>query len=356
MNKELKKRLKEKWKAKVLLYISLAGVIPPVFYMVQGFSELGVDEFFNRYPWGDILFGIAHSIFITLASAVVSMSIITWLQITMPWEKSVLKRLVAELVLTCAGVSVIMVIAGAWYIGAGMHQFSMNDEGIIFRWIATGIIMNVTITTFYEGYYFLQKWKLSIVKAERLEKENLVAQFEVLKTQVNPHFLFNSLNVLSSLVHEDADKAELFIDEFSSVYRYLLEIHNKESVSLQEELEVVDSYIYLQSIRFGKGVFVAINIADELKEKQIPPLAIQLCVENAIKHNAISEDSPLSVEVRADVKEVVVENNLQPRINVKSTGKGLANLKKRYKLFSEYQPDFYKNDTHFVARLPFVGN
>ncbi|MEM9987800.1 MAG: histidine kinase, partial [Bacteroidota bacterium] len=169
--------------------------------------------------------------------------------------------------------------------------------------------------------------------------------------------LFNSLNVLSSLIHRDLDQSETFITEFSRIYRYVLETHQQSLVPLDRELSFVQSYLFLQKIRFGEALVIEMKDDFEQTEnpKLLPPLSLQLVLENAIKHNVSSPEHPLaiSIEVRSD--QVRVKNAYQPRPNgAASTGMGQDNLRQRYRLLEAPEPTFYRQEQSYWAILPLV--
>ncbi|MBX2842278.1 MAG: histidine kinase [Flammeovirgaceae bacterium] len=195
-----------------------------------------------------------------------------------------------------------------------------------------------------------------LVKTERQEKENVIAQLENLKNQVNPHFLFNSLNVLSALVEKDAKLARQFVQKLSKVYRYALEHKDQIVVTLRDEMKYIKNYVFLQKIRFNEGLEVNNNIEEEKLDLYIPPSAVQLIVENAIKHNVISKDDPLRIEIFVDENNLlVVKNNLQLREDsVDSTGIGQQNLLTRYKFLSNKPPEFSREDGFFYSKIPLL--
>lgn len=196
------------------------------------------------------------------------------------------------------------------------------------------------------------------VRAERLEKENVQAQFAALKSQVNPHFLFNSLSILSSLVHADADLSEKFIDQLSRAYRYILEQKDNERVLLKTELEFIQAYRFLLNIRFENKFDVLINVpeADQTRYS-IAPLTLQLLVENAVKHNRMSAKEPLKVRIKLDGDCLLVENNLQTRPKSEnSTGVGLENIITRYALLTDQPVWVGESDGLFVVKIPLLLN
>lgn len=191
----------------------------------------------------------------------------------------------------------------------------------------------------------------------KLQKENLQSQFDVLKQQVNPHFLFNSLNVLTSLIRLEPELAEKFTEHLAKVYRYVLENKDNELVTLCTEMGFLDAYIFLINIRFMDKVQVNIRIPEEKRNNRIIPLAMQLLIENAIKHNAMSKKSPLVIDIFIDQdNHLNVVNNLQEReAHMTSTGVGLKNIQNRYRLLNNTVPVFEKTETHFIARIPLVA-
>lgn len=192
----------------------------------------------------------------------------------------------------------------------------------------------------------------------KLQKENLQSQFEVLRQQVNPHFLFNSLNVLTSLIKLEPDLAEKFTEHLSKVYRYVLENKDNDLVNLQTELDFLDAYIFLLNIRFIDKIEVSVSIEEDKKELLILPLALQLLIENAIKHNSMSKKNPLKIEIFIDNENKLnVVNNLQEReSHMASTGVGLKNIEYRYKLLEMEPPQFIKTENMFIARIPVKTN
>jgi len=190
----------------------------------------------------------------------------------------------------------------------------------------------------------------------KVQKENLQSQFEVLKQQVNPHFLFNSLNVLTSLIKIDPDLAESFTERLSKVYRYVLENKEKDVVSLSTELEFLKAYLFLLEIRFMNKIVIEINIDKSYYDYQILPIAIQLLIENAIKHNTFSKVKPLKIEIFVDHQQRLnIINNLNIReTKLASTGVGLENISRRYALVSDQKPEFNSTSNQFIAKLPLL--
>ncbi len=190
----------------------------------------------------------------------------------------------------------------------------------------------------------------------KFQKENLQSQFDVLKQQVNPHFLFNSLNVLTSLIKLEPDLAEKFSEQLSKVYRYILENKDYDLVDLNTELNFLDAYIFLLNIRFVGKLHVNIDITDNFRAYKIIPLAMQLLIENAIKHNIMSKSHPLNIDIFVDPENFMnVVNNLQERpSNIASTGVGIKNICNRYKLLDLPEPEFSKTEHQFIAKIKLI--
>jgi two-component system, LytTR family, sensor kinase len=196
------------------------------------------------------------------------------------------------------------------------------------------------------------------IQAEQLMKENALAQFEALKNQVSPHFLFNSLSILSSLVHVDANLSEKFIDQLSKAYRYILEQKDNDTVSLKTELDFLNAYAFLLKIRFENKFDVKISITDQEAEKyHIAPLTLQLLIENCVKHNRMSQKEPLIVTILIKGDYLVVINPVRPRSElegIKSTGIGLTNIKNRYQLLTKSLVQIGHDEGLFTVKIPLL--
>jgi len=194
------------------------------------------------------------------------------------------------------------------------------------------------------------------IKAEELGKEAAQAQFSALRNQVNPHFLFNSLSILSSLVEVDAKLSVQFINRLSKAYRYILEQRDAERVPLRTELDFIDSYTFLLRIRFDERLQVHINVTEGDRDRfQIAPLTLQLLVENAVKHNRMSDEEPLIVTIDRQDDYLRVTNPLQPRPRMEeSTGVGLTNIVNRYRLLSDKPVWVGESEGAFVVKIPLL--
>jgi two-component system, LytTR family, sensor kinase len=219
------------------------------------------------------------------------------------------------------------------------------------------IFCTIMIIAIYESIYFMHELRHSVEETENLKRENLAAQLNALRTQVNPHFLFNNLNTLSSLIPENPNHAVDFVQQLSKVYRHILEVKDEKCILLKDELEVLNAYTFLLKTRFDKNLDVNITIPPEKMQKKIVPLSLQILMENAIKHNIVSAEKPLQINVFAQNGSLVVSNNLQIKNQInESTGIGLDNIRNRYKLISEKAVTVTESDTNFTVSIPLIDN
>jgi sensor histidine kinase YesM len=229
-------------------------------------------------------------------------------------------------------------------------------EDYVFQFII-GFIMIVIFGSIYEALYYFRLLHKAYNETDELRKINLQIQLDSLKNQVNPHFLFNALNSLSSLISENPKLAETFVDEMASVYRYLLQNNEKELTTLKAELNFIASYFHLLQTRYGAGIALNIDVPLHYLTHKIPPLTLQLLVENAVKHNAISAKTPLKIDLFIqDNKALVVKNNVQKKsISVLSNKVGLANIMTKYALLGAEPVQILNDDVHFRVVLPLIS-
>lgn len=207
-----------------------------------------------------------------------------------------------------------------------------------------------------ESVYSLNRWRENTMEKEQLKKINLQSQYESLKSQVNPHFLFNSLNSLSSLIADEPERAEEFVDEMSKVYRYLLQTNEGELTTLAAELLFIQSYFHLLKTRYGAGISLEVAVAEPFLVYQLPPLTLQMLVENAVKHNVIHVNKPLLIEIKTtQVGRLVVRNNLQQKTGrVASNQVGLTNILAKYRLLAQTDPIVTSDTVYFTVALPLM--
>jgi len=265
------------------------------------------------------------------------------------WTKEPIKRFMAGIVtMLLYTVAVVFILVSLYKVA---FEFDLGDISVM---LYGTIITTTVITLFMTSRSFLNNWKQEAINAELLKKESITAQYTSLKNQVNPHFLFNSLNALTNLVYEDQDKAVKFIKQLSDVYRYVLDTRDQEVVALDDELKFLESYLFLQKIRFGDNLRVELSLSSE--GKRIAPLALQMLIENAIKHNITSAENPLSITIKEQEGYLVVENSLQRKavLEENSPGLGLENIKSRYHFLSNQPVLVEETVDKFIVKLPVI--
>jgi two-component system, LytTR family, sensor kinase len=219
------------------------------------------------------------------------------------------------------------------------------------------LFCSLTVGAIYESKYLSKKLQESLEEQEMLKRESLRAQLDALKTQVNPHFLFNNLNTLCSLIPDNPKQAVDFVQQLSKVYRHILDVKDEKSIPLKEELDVLKAYAFLLKTRFGNNVNIDIRVADEKLQSRVVPLSLQLLMENAIKHNVVSAEKPLSIDVYAVNGSLVISNNLQKKNQLsESTGIGLDNIRNRYKLLGDKQVMVTESESSFTVSIPLIAN
>lgn len=307
--------------------------------------------FYSELHWGRILNGVLLNGTLTVVLGIVNGMIADGVKIS--WLEQPLKRFVVSFVLTIVFtliVAALVQIVLTWLFFGTSPQVVLNNLSKDYYYNV--LMITLVISTFLHGRGFLLEWRNSIEETEALKRAHLTSQYESLKKQVNPHFLFNSLNVLTALVHKDADLSEKFIRQLSDVYRYVLEVSEQELVGLDRELRALEAYVFLLQIRFGDNLRVEVNIPDAAQQL-IPPLALQMLVENAVKHNVISREDPLVIKVVMENERIVVENNLQKKDQQPfHLGIGLKNIKKRYQKYVDEKVRVEEKEYFFRVSLP----
>ncbi|MCB9080304.1 MAG: histidine kinase [Lewinellaceae bacterium] len=235
-------------------------------------------------------------------------------------------------------------------------SWQVHDQEEIWVSYGASYLMLVAIGAIYESVRFFSLWQQTYTEKKELEKAHLASQLEGLRNQVNPHFLFNSLNTLSYLISEDPDKATRFLQKLSKVYRYVLESRDNQIVSLEEEQTFLDSYLFLLKERFGENFQVNLTPFVDSSQLGIVPLSLQILVENVIKHNIISAESPLVLEIYQQGNHLVVRNNLQRKFQVQdSTGVGLENIRQRFRILTQLEVQVIVSQTHFTVLVPLIS-
>lgn len=272
------------------------------------------------------------------------------------WVEKPVRRLVFTVLTYMAYTfiaSYILVFAIAYFMG----QFTLIDIpwGSITQGTKNPMLFAFIFMAIFTARSWLMEWRKSAIEAEQLRTEKISSQYQTLKNQLNPHFLFNSLNVLSNLVYEDADKSANFIQKLSKIYRYVLEVQQEELITLRQELGFARNYLELQKLRFEDNLIFSIKVNDN-QDKHLPPLSLQLLLENAIKHNEASQSNPLFIQILEEGDDLIVSNTYQPKRHQleESAGIGLKNIELRYEFLGKRLPMIIHSDDEFIVRLPLI--
>ena len=347
----------------VLLFIftvvssyAIGFVIFPYSYWIASFgttiSEITINALNNLLFCGIVL--------------AISLCIDTVLNKKIPWMVQPLKRLFTQTLFQIIGILLLIICCGAAYYLFG-NPVSTKPSPISIRQgfytIISIIVWALMVSALNTGDFLLTNWKTATLKAADFEikaaqNKQLVAEIELqaLKLQLDPHFVFNNLSALSELILKDQQLGYEYTESFAKVYRYLLVNSKKKLITLCEEMKFLDAYLFLINNRMGGGTIFEINIDKSKLERMIAPVALQLLIENALRHNRTEEDNPLVIKIYSNDKdELVVSNIMLPLINkANSTGIGLKNIVTRYALIGDQQPTIQETKETFIVKIPLI--
>jgi len=262
------------------------------------------------------------------------------------------KRIIREFLFLIIYVGIAGLIINLTLSNFLFHYKNEGPKGLFASYFTAAFIL-----TIYEANYLYAQNKKQILLQEKQKREHIKSELQGLRNQVNPHFLFNSMNTLMNIIHEDQDLAASFLKKLSKVYRYILESRDDFLIPFGKELEFIQSYVFLQKERFKNNLEVQIEVADHLLDKKILPLTLQLLFENAIKHNVISSKYPLHINVYVEEGDVlVIKNNLKRRPQaMPSTGVGLENIRSRLKYFTKVEIEVQETTESFIVKIPLLS-
>ena len=270
----------------------------------------------------------------------------------LPFEKGITRRIFVQILV---GVIASILLRFLIYLfGEPYLPFQLDRLFLAATWVLY-VLAGSVINTIFITRYFLRQWKESLVVAERLEKEKSQVQFDNLKNQLNPHFLFNALTSLNSLIFENQELASRFLQHLSRVYRYVLQNKEKNFVTLSTELEFITNYIFLAETRFEKALSIKVSIDNRFTDRAIVPVTLQTLIENALKHNIAEPARPLQISVYCANDYLIVENNLQRKSIVENSNKmGLDNLKSLYSFLTNKPLIVESSEQIFQVRVPLI--
>lgn len=296
-----------------------------------------------------ILFSLGHIIIISGGLWMFCRIYVQFLWLRYPWDEYTVIHIVFEVI----GIGVFTMLYGfllyktELWLGLTEPAENLGLQAII------TLLITYLITGIHEMIYFYLQWMHHFSKSVRLEKDSIEAKYETLKTQINPHFLFNSLNSLTNIV-DDNPNAVAYIQNLSEFLRYMLGSRNKDLVYLRDELKVLNHYFELQKSRFLENLTVHMDIPEKYHLYTIPPLALQMLVENCIKHNIISREKPLVISISVINDKIVIKNNLQRKTEVESTGQGLKNIIDRYRYFTSKEIEITETAAEYSVSIPLL--
>lgn len=266
--------------------------------------------------------------------------------------KRVIVGIIGSTIITLVGLFLLRVFTATVLYGMDFEAFIARET---WSGYSFGLWITLSIVTVFHIIYFYNRYQKNKIKEQKVIAGTASAKFDALKNQLDPHFLFNSLNVLTSLIEENPENAQKFTTSLSKVYRYVLEQKNKELVTVDEELNFARTYMSLLKMRFEDSIIFEIPEQASNPESKVVPLSLQLLLENAVKHNMVTSTKPLHIKIYEDGNHLVVMNNLQPKqIIKKSSGVGLENIKQRYQLLTNRKVHINQREKDFAVAIPML--
>lgn len=325
----------------ILLYLFFQ-LINPVENWLRDVMQMGICEFFLQ-----ILFCIGYASILFELGIQLTHLLNKWY----PWERSIGKRIAIQLGIHSVITLLLILFFFEVYLSVYFH-----DDTLFRQVIIIGIILCLLINAVFTAEYFFYKWNDASVKSLELERLSNQAQLDVLKLQLDPHFLFNNLSAAISFIEDEPKIAINFITKLVSIYRYMLSNKTQHIISLRDELNFIKGYLFLYQTRYGDSIKVEIGELAFAHKYGVPPLTLQLLIENAIKHNMFSLDQPLTIQIYfTNEKLLSVKNNKSPRLH-KENGlqMGLKNIEQRYLLMHKKAPAIIDEIDFFTVEIPLI--
>ena len=334
----------------IMVGLAIGVVLLLIFTVIEALGRDGIT--FDR----NYMMNAGYTMLYATVLTIINSFFFDYINTRIDWKKNPSYRIligaIGSIILTMIGIFLIRIVIEIFIEGENWGTFIGGERAIYY---VVALLITVVCSIFFHAVYFYKALQEKKVKEQKIIAGTASAKFDALKNQLDPHFLFNSLNVLTSLIEEDQHQAQNFTTALSKVYRYVLEQKNKDLVSVDEELEFARTYVRLLKMRFEDSIQFEIPEKSKYPEGKIVPLSLQLLLENAVKHNVVSANRPLSIRVFEDQGTLVVQNNLQEKEVVKkSSGVGLRNIQQRYNLLTSRQVDIQKSARDFGVRLPIL--
>ncbi|OYU97273.1 MAG: hypothetical protein CFE21_02990 [Bacteroidetes bacterium B1(2017)] len=328
----------------LFFYVLLSELV----FNLLGFTFF-INEFLKNLYQASVYLGLA---------VFINVNINKKLNLKLAWQSNPMKRFITQSFIESIGTNLLVI---GIFIAFRFIQFKHFNQDIyvqfrtlLIQFCLFAIVIELNVVADL-ARYLLNQWHESKLQQETFDKEKAQFNLELLRNQINPHFLFNNLNTLSSLIHEDQDKASDFLRMLSKVYRNILEYKNKETVTLNEELAFFENYYQLLSIRFNEMLIVEKKVEAAMMQKLMIPLTLQLLMENAIKHNVVSKNQPLKILIETKNNYLYVSNEIQKKESLEfSSGLGLKILSSRYAYLSDRAFEVIQTNTTFTLKIPLL--
>lgn len=306
------------------------------------------------------LSGIFLSVLLGCAAGFASYFLNGLLDRFLPWKSGFAVRFSVGYIVQVASASIILFGISSVLVDVGGNSifwkgFTTKDEDLKWKLLILILVTSFIYKVIYTILFSYKQYAVAQIETVQNERKQLELQFEALKSQLSPHYLFNSLNTISSLIYNDPQTAEQFIRRLALTYQYILSTQHKKHVPLLEEIEFVQSYYYLLRIRFQQSLTLEINLPNSVMNSPIPPLTLQLLVENAVKHNTINPEKPLFIYISSiDNTELRVMNTKNESEQASASFRiGLENIRKRYQFFTNRKIEV-KDEEKFIVSLPVI--
>ncbi|ASU32839.1 sensor histidine kinase [Mucilaginibacter xinganensis] len=306
------------------------------------------------YAFGDFILEFIFSVAYATALFETGIQLTSLLNKWYPWDGRIKSRFGIQFSLH---VIIVYLVLSLFFKIKFPHYFGY-DELMFRQTVIVGVIFSLLITSVFAAEYFFYRWNDAKLKSLEMEQLTTQAQLDALKLQLDPHFLFNNLSIVTALIEDQPATAVSYVAKLSSIYRYMLTNRIRNVIPLTEELEFIKAYLFLYQIRYGNGIHVRIDEVGLAALSGLPPLTLQLLIENAIKHNVFSTESPLNIHIYfPEGKAMVVENNKMPKaIPVVSANMGLKNIEERYRLMSSLSPVVTADEHFFSVEIPLINS
>jgi len=305
---------------------------------------------------GDLSTSILYNFYYGISLSLVNGYFFDYLSKIVPWDTHPRKRaylgIFGSIAVTMGTLILLNLILWVYIRGYDYSVlWNISNRGFYI----TALVITIIVSTTIHAISFFKEIQREKQISQKLRQDKLASELSALRSHVDPHFLFNSFNVLSGLIDEDSEKAQDFLAGLSKIYRYILEQRNDATSSVEDELDFAKKYLDLQQMRFENSINVETNISSGVMDRKIPSLSLQLLLENAIKHNGFSDESPLKINIFDDNDELVVSNTVRKRKNISDTsGMGLQNINDRYSLLKKKQITIDSSNSLFTVKLPLI--